>query len=93
MQDRYTGDIGDFGKYGLLRYILDREDMTLGVNWYLVPNEAHNDDGKYNRYTVREFIFVLHENHSKVKNTLINSFLKSEWGKGEKPHFTFSEQF
>lgn len=43
MQDRYTGDIGDFAKYGLLRYILDRVDMTLGINWYLVPDEAHNE--------------------------------------------------
>jgi len=65
MQDRYTGDIGDFAKYGLLRYILDRADVTLGINWYLVPDEAHNRDGRHNRYSVREFIFVLQENHSR----------------------------
>jgi len=46
-----------------------------------------------NRYSVREFIFVLQENHSMVKNTIAESFLKSEWGKGKNPHFTFSEQF
>lgn len=262
MQDRYTGDIGDFGKYGLLRYILDRSDMTLGINWYLVPDEVHNDDGRhiaylldekqnhkeyrscdpdlydilygivrpvrkdrrnifskgirrvdrieksrvfnkdqvsfynerlspemdrndwfsrgleklkkcdvlfldpdnglevkshskgssksvkyvyydevlkglshknslmiyqhrdrtsqkkfhkkiwvlaekikaaypdcdlfsirFNRYSVREFVFVLQKNHSMVKNTITGNFLKSEWGKGKNPHFTFSEQF
>jgi len=262
MQDRYTGDIGDFGKYSLLRYILDRADINLGINWYLVSNEAHNDDGKhiaylldeklnhkeykscdpdlydilheivrpirkdngnivstgirrvdrieksrifnkdkvsfynkrlspevdrndwfnkgleklkkcdvifldpdnglevkshskassksvkyvyydevlkglstkkslmiyqhrdrtpqkkfhekiwllakrvkavyshcdifsirFNRYSVREFIFVLQENHSMVKNTIGRSFLKSKWGRGKNPHFTFSEQF
>ena len=32
MQDRYAGDIGDFGKLGLLRE-LSRE-YTVGINWY-----------------------------------------------------------
>jgi len=54
MQDRYTGDIGDFGKYGLLRYLLDRIDIKLGINWYLVPNEAHNADGKHIAYLLNE---------------------------------------
>ncbi|MCD6517341.1 MAG: hypothetical protein J7L72_07990, partial [Candidatus Aminicenantes bacterium] len=54
MQDRYTGDIGDFAKYGLLRYILDRADITLGINWYLVPDEAHNDDGRHIAYLLDE---------------------------------------
>jgi hypothetical protein len=34
MQDRYTGDIGDFGKCSLLRN-LTRDDLRLGVIWYL----------------------------------------------------------
>ena len=54
MQDRYTGDIGDFGKYGLLRHILDNANIKLGVNWYLVPNEAHNADGKHIAYLLNE---------------------------------------
>ena len=45
MQDRYTGDIGDFGKLGLLRQ-LHRNGLSIGVNWYLVPNETHNGDGR-----------------------------------------------
>lgn len=45
MQDRYTGDIGDFGKLGLLRYLFSSTGLTLGVNWYLVPNEEGNADG------------------------------------------------
>lgn len=49
MQNRYTGDIGDFGKLGLLRY-LQKAGLSIGVNWYLVPDEKHNDDGRYVQY-------------------------------------------
>ena len=49
MQDRYVGDIGDFGKYGLLK-ALCQNDMSLGVVWYLVPNESHTNDGKHVSY-------------------------------------------
>jgi len=48
MQDRYVGDIGDFGKYGLLRSLA--ADLSLGVVWYLVPDESHTNDGKDIRY-------------------------------------------
>lgn len=48
MQDRYTGDIGDFAKYGLLRALIGKR--KLGVAWYLFPNENHNADGKHTRY-------------------------------------------
>ena len=40
MQNQYTGDIGDFGKLGLLR-VLQESGLTIGVNWYLVPDENH----------------------------------------------------
>ena len=57
MQDRYVGDVGDFGKYGLLRYLTGQrealpsaEAIRLGVVWYLYPNESHNADGKYTGY-------------------------------------------
>ena len=49
MQNRYTGDIGDFGKLGLLR-ALRTSGLSIGVNWYLVPNESHNEDGRYVQY-------------------------------------------
>lgn len=49
MQNRYTGDIGDFGKLGLLR-ALQASGLTVGVNWYLVPDENHNSDGRYVQY-------------------------------------------
>ncbi len=57
MQNRYVGDVGDFGKYGLLRHITGQReispsdsDLRLGVAWYLYPDESHNADGKYTGY-------------------------------------------
>ena len=51
MQDRYTGDVGDFGKYGLLRALAgSKTALRLGVVWYLFPNERHNADGKHVGY-------------------------------------------
>ena len=49
MQNRYSGDIGDFGKLGLLRQ-LSRTGLTVGVNWYLTPDETHNGDGRHISY-------------------------------------------
>lgn len=49
MQNRYAGDIGDYGKLGLLRALRSAE-LSIGVNWYLTPNETHNDDGKHTKY-------------------------------------------
>ena len=42
MKDQYVGDIGDFGKYGLLRFMRD-QGVSIGVNWYLTPNDARTD--------------------------------------------------
>jgi hypothetical protein len=53
MQNRYFGDVGDFGKYGLLRVLggFDGEQsLKLGVVWYLFPDEGHNADGKHVGY-------------------------------------------
>ncbi len=44
MQNRYTGDIGDFSKLGLLR-VLHAARLSIGLNWYLTPDETHNNDG------------------------------------------------
>ncbi len=49
MQDRYAGDVGDFMKLGLLR-CLASSDLSLGINWYLAPEEFHNSDGKHIAY-------------------------------------------
>src|SRR5260370_15010006 len=44
MQNRYVGDIGDFGKYILLKAIA-KQDLRLGVVWYLNRHEEGNQDG------------------------------------------------
>lgn len=49
MQNMYVGDIGDYGKYGLLRAIMP-SIHKLGIVWYLVPNESHLNDGKHIDY-------------------------------------------
>jgi hypothetical protein len=53
MQDRYTGDIGDFGKLGLLRQLAST-GLSIGVNWYRTPDETHNSDGLYTGYLQKE---------------------------------------
>jgi hypothetical protein len=54
MQNRYIGDIGDFGKYALLKALANGKEnevaLSLGVVWYLVPDENHNEDGKHISY-------------------------------------------
>ena len=59
MQDRYTGDVGDFGKYGLLRRLCglrdgDIKQLKLGVVWYRPPLSIvaadPADDGKHIAY-------------------------------------------
>ncbi|OGA20760.1 MAG: hypothetical protein A3I02_05320 [Betaproteobacteria bacterium RIFCSPLOWO2_02_FULL_67_26] len=48
MQNRYTGDIGDFAKYGLLRAL--GAGLRIGIAWYLFPDEPHNSDGGHVEY-------------------------------------------
>ena len=52
MQDRYAGDLGDFLKFGLLRWLVPPESPwpRLGVIWYRTADEAHNADGKHIAY-------------------------------------------
>ena len=50
MQDRYVGDIGDFGKYALLN-ALSGSDLRLGVVWYLNADAEDNTDGSFTNYS------------------------------------------
>lgn len=49
MQNRYVADIGDFGKYGLLRYLI-HSNIKIGIHWCIYPDENHNFDGKHIKY-------------------------------------------
>ena len=48
MKNQYTGDVGDYGKYGLLRFLKD-SGIEIGVNWYLTPDDG-TTDGKFLEY-------------------------------------------
>ena len=50
MQDRYAGDVGDFGKFSLLRTLCRDDNNKLGVVWYRFPDESHNGDGRHIDY-------------------------------------------
>ena len=56
MQDRYAGDVGDFGKFGLLRHLCGvtaqnkHPRLKPGVIWYRVADETHNGDGRHISY-------------------------------------------
>ena len=53
VQDRYAGDVGDFGKYGLLRWLCRADGsepaLRLGVLWYRF-DDATPGDGRYVSY-------------------------------------------
>ena len=51
MRDAFVGDIGDYGKYALLRKIT-KNNLSLAVNWYkVVPSKiGKQNDGKYISY-------------------------------------------
>jgi hypothetical protein len=49
MQDRYAGDIGDFGKFALLRALAF--DLKVGIIWYLTCDAVRkSNDGKHLAY-------------------------------------------
>ena len=55
VQNKYVGDLGDFGKFGVLRYLCYVGEPSsfvpsLGVIWYLVPDEVRLRDGRFTSY-------------------------------------------
>jgi hypothetical protein len=48
VKNQYVGDVGDYGKYALLRCFID-SGLRLGVNWYLTPDDG-GSDGKKTKY-------------------------------------------
>ena len=64
MQNRYVGDVADFGKHGLLRFLSGMTDeegpdcrLRLGLVWYMHHDEMHgadkkkvNNDGRFINY-------------------------------------------
>lgn len=53
MKNQYFGDIGDFGKYGLIRSLKKAfPQMEIGINWYLTENDVKTD-GKHIDYLLK----------------------------------------
>lgn len=52
MKNQYFGDIGDYGKYGLLRFLAG-QGKTIAINWYLTKDDQSND-GNIRGYLTKE---------------------------------------
>ncbi len=53
MKDQYFGDVGDFGKYGIIRYLINTiPEVHIGVNWFLTENDIRSD-GKHIDYLTK----------------------------------------
>lgn len=55
MQDRYAFDVGDFGKFGLLRHLMgwpesNNARFQLGVLWYFADVPSLGNDGRHIAY-------------------------------------------
>ena len=74
MKNQYFGDIGDYGKYGLLRFLRDK-GISIGVNWYLTPCDGRTD-GCHTEY--------LKQNEMKEYDRDLYEFLKSRAPKEDK---------
>ncbi|MCR4764187.1 MAG: hypothetical protein K5696_11730 [Lachnospiraceae bacterium] len=68
MKNQYVGDIGDYGKYSLLRAFSDA-GIRLGVNWYLTDDDG-STDGKFKDYlkkdTFRKYDPVVYDALKKI---------------------------
>ena len=59
MQNKYVGDVGDFGKFQLFRYLFEREESpfcgkALAQIWFMHDGKGeHNGDGCYTDYFER----------------------------------------
>lgn len=78
MQNRYVGDVGDFGKYSLLRWLTNgrglRKPLKLAVAWCLFPDEGHNEDGRHIAYLRREDFRVLDPHlHDVLKDIILSN--------------------
>ena len=70
MQNRYTCDVGDFAKYGLMRSF-NQAGFKTALAWYLFPDEGHNSDGKHIDYIGRDdFIRCDPQLHDKMKTMI-----------------------
>lgn len=82
MQDAYVGDIGDYGKYGLLRNI-SNTSLYLAINWYRVkPIKVNKQkDGKFIDYLTQPEIYRKYD--SELFDELFRIVIKEQQRKVE----------
>ncbi len=49
MKNQYFGDVEDYGKYSLLKFLAEH-DVKIAVNWYLSEKDDRSGDGKFTDY-------------------------------------------
>ena len=79
MQDRYVGDVGDFGKFALLRALCGGTDQSLrlAVVWCTYPDKSHNGDGRHLAYLERPEFAVLNSNLHEILRGLVKGGRRS----------------
>lgn len=74
MQDRYAGDVGDFGKIGLLK-CLQTHGFKIGVNWYVVQEIT------FLKGTIRDYFAIpACKEHYEMFHDAFEDMKKSKWG-------------
>ena len=72
MKNQYFGDIGDYGKYLLLRH-LTGAGIKLGINWYLTKDDStgHGSMTDYLRFKENDFRFLDEELFDILKEMVV----------------------
>lgn len=71
MKNQYFGDVGDFGKYGLLSVVVENS-FSLGINWYLTEDDERTDGKFINYLDKQEFRRCDEELHKFLALSLAN---------------------
>lgn len=82
MKNQYLGDVGDYGKYGMLRFFA-RNNIRIAVNWYLTPDDG-STDGKHITY--------LNNNAMRRYDEKLFDLLAAMVRAGDRNVITFEEQ-
>jgi len=94
MQNRYTADVGDFGKYALLNWLVAGSDLRLGVVWYLNVNQESNQDGRFTDYSaLRKCDPALHDKLSAIVRSGRRTVQEIEQAKILPPETVFYSRF
>lgn len=72
MKNKYFGDVGDFGKFGLLT-ALSAGPLKLGVNWYLTRDDYNSDGNHIEYFNKPDFLTCDQVLHNFLKNCIINN--------------------